>query len=157
MSMPPLKVEIKQEGRVCVLSIGGELDIATAPVLAAEAAPIRGAGAERLVVDLSGLEFIDCYGIRALAAVTQTAPPGCPVVVHGAGGRVRKVLDILGVRLERHGQEAVERASWLVLESAVLRSWAAQVRADTRILVASSRHDRAEQSRTRRRAIVSFG
>jgi anti-sigma B factor antagonist len=143
--MPPLKVEVKREGRVCRLSVGGELDIATAPVLAALAAPAVRGPAERLVVDLSGLEFIDCCGVRALAAVTRAAPPGCPVVVRGATGLVRRVLDIVAIRLDRHGQEAIDRAAWLVLESQVLRSWARQVRADSRSLVASSRDARAEQ------------
>jgi hypothetical protein len=33
-SVPQLNVTIKQQGRVCVLSVSGELDIATAPILA---------------------------------------------------------------------------------------------------------------------------
>ena len=31
--MPPLTVTITREGRVCVLSVSGELDIATTPTL----------------------------------------------------------------------------------------------------------------------------
>jgi anti-sigma B factor antagonist len=138
VSMLPLTVTIKREGRVCVLSVRGELDIATAPALAAQAT-VPPDGMERLIVDLSGLEFIDCCGVRALADVTRVAPPGCPVVVRGATPRVRKILDMLAMPLEQRVQVAVDRAEWLVLESHVLLSWAQQAGADSRNKVAMSR------------------
>jgi anti-sigma B factor antagonist len=127
VSKPPLTVTLRREGRVCVVSVSGELDIATAPVLAGQATVLPG-GIERLIVDLSGLEFIDCRGVQVLAGVTQAAPPGCPVVVRGATGRVSKVLDILAVPLGWEGQVTLDRGEWLILESQVQRSWAQQVR-----------------------------
>jgi anti-sigma B factor antagonist len=102
-SVPQLNVTIKQQGQVCVLSVSGELDIATAPILAGQAAALHGL-AGRLIVDLSGLEFMDGKGARTLAAVTSAAPPGCPVLVRGLTRRFRKLFDILGLPLERHGE-----------------------------------------------------
>lgn len=135
---PQLNVTIKQRGQVCVLSVSGELDIATAPILAGHAAALADL-AGRLIVDLSGLEFVDCAGARALAAVTSAAPPGCPVLVRGLARRVRKVFDILALPLERHGEmSSLDRAEWVRLEAQVLRSWAQQARADSEALIAES-------------------
>jgi anti-sigma B factor antagonist len=146
MSKPPLTVTVKQAGRVCVVSVSGELDIATAPALAEQIAALPG-GIERLIMDLSGLQFIDCCGARLLAGVTSAVPPGCMVVVRGATGQVRKVLDILGVLLQQRVQMALDRAEWLVLESQVQQSWAQQALADGKKLVAASRTARECRAR----------
>ena len=143
MTMPLLTVTIRREGRVCVLAVSGELDIATHPVLARQAAAALRQPAERLIIDLSGLEFIDCCGARALAALTYAAPAGCPVLVRRAGGRVRRVLDLLAVPLERPGTAPLDRGEWLILESQMVRSMAQETRADSTALAAEARQARA--------------
>jgi anti-sigma B factor antagonist len=139
VSAPQLKIRVKRDGRVCILRVSGELDIATAPAFAAQVALALEVPPARFVLDLAGLEFADCCGARALAAAARSVPPDCPVVVCSVNRRVRQVLDVLGLRLERGGTEAVSRAAWLVLESEVLRSWARDIRADTRKLIAEVR------------------
>ena len=69
--MPPLTVTVMRKGRVCILAVGGELDVATAPTLTRHAAAALRQPTERLIIDLSGLTFIDCSGVRALAAATR--------------------------------------------------------------------------------------
>jgi hypothetical protein len=56
---------------------------------------------ERFVLDLSGLRFIDCCGARALAAVTRAVPRDCPVIVRAVRPGVRRVLELLGLDLQR--------------------------------------------------------
>ena len=157
MSVPQLNVTVKQQGQVCVLSVSGELDIATAPILARQAAVLPGR-AERLIMDLSGLEFVDCTGAQALAAVTSAAPPGCPVLVRGLARRIRMVLDILDLPLERPGEVKLDDAQWVMLESQVLQAWARQVRADSQALIARSRQVRmaisAERAHAQARALA---
>jgi anti-anti-sigma factor len=150
-SVPQLNVAIRQQGRICVLSVSGELDIATAPILAGQAAALHGL-AGRLIVDLSGLEFMDGQGARALAAVTSAVPPGCPVLVRGLTRRFRKVFDILALPLERPGEMPLHGGEWVRLESQVLRSWAQQTRADSEALIARSRQAVAAGSAQRARA-----
>ena len=108
--------------------------------------------AERVVIDLSGLKFADCTGVQALSAVAHAVPADCPVLVRGVDPRVRKVLDIVGVTLERHGAVDLNQAEWLILESQVLRSWSEQVRADARNLVARCRRSRLQRAGTVTRA-----
>jgi anti-anti-sigma factor len=152
-SVPQLSVTIRQRGQVCVLSVSGELDIATATILAGQTAALQGQPG-RLIVDLSGLEFIDGRGARALAAVISAMPPGCPVLVRGLADRIRKVFDILALPLERPGPVPADRAVWMRLESQVLRAWARQTRADSEALIARSRQAVAASSAQRARVLA---
>jgi anti-anti-sigma factor len=145
VTIASLTVTITREGRACVLAVGGELDIATAPALARQAAAALRQPAQRWIIDLAGLEFIDCSGVRALAAAARAVPPSCPVLVRGAGRWVRKILDLLAVPLERPGPAALDRAEWLILELQVVRSWVQETQADSRALVSESRQARARR------------
>ena len=147
MTMPPLTVTITREGGVCVLAVSGELDIATTPALTRQAAAALQDPTERLIIDLSGLEFLDCCGARALAAVTRAAPSGCPVLVRGAGRQARRILDLLAVPLERPGTVSLDRAEWLILESQVLRSWSQETRTRSRALAAQAHQGRRDARR----------
>lgn len=155
--MPPLTVTAMREGRVCILAAGGEVDIATAPTLTQQAAAALRQPTERLIIDLSRLEFIDGCGVRALAAATRAVPPGCPVLVRGAGRRIRKVLDLLAVTLKRPGAVAPDRAGWLILDLQVVRSWAQETRAESRALVAEARQARARRAAIRENIGLSAG
>ena len=103
MIMSPLTVRITRKGQICTLAVSGELDIATTHVLARRAAEALRLPTERLIIDLSGLQFIDVCGARGLADVTRAAPPGYPVLVRGAAGPVRRILDLLALPLEQSG------------------------------------------------------
>ena len=147
MTMPPLTVTITREGGVCVLAVSGELDIATTPALTRQAAAALQDPTERLIIDLSGLEFLDCCGARALAAVTRAAPSGCPVLVRGAAAQARRILDLLAVPLERPGTVSLDRAEWLILESQVLRSWSQETRTRSRALAVQAHQGLADARR----------
>jgi anti-anti-sigma factor len=66
-----LKVERAHHGPVCQPAITGELDLFTVADLAECAAAALKTPAERFVLDLSRLRFIDCCGVRALATMTR--------------------------------------------------------------------------------------
>jgi anti-sigma B factor antagonist len=55
------------------LRLSGELDIATAPQLEAAVASALARGARRLVIDLSGLQFIDSSGLRLCIVLSDRA------------------------------------------------------------------------------------
>lgn len=85
---------------MCVLSVSGELDFLSAGSLVRQARGLVDGRAERLVLDLSGLMFADCAGVRALAAVAGLVPDYCPVIVRSAQPAVRRILELLGADLE---------------------------------------------------------
>jgi anti-anti-sigma factor len=129
-----LKVETAHHGLVCVLAVTGELDLLMVADLAESAAAALQIPAERFVLDLSRLSFIDCCGARALAAITRTIPAGCPVIVRSVSPAVRRVLDLMGVNLESRAMVPGNQATRLVLESQRIRSLARQAMAESRTL-----------------------
>ena len=81
-----------------MLSVDGEVDIATAPALAAAIDQALSTGASELWVDLSRTEFMDSSGVHALfqgehraLELNRTLAIICP------NGRVRRVLEITGL------------------------------------------------------------
>jgi anti-anti-sigma factor len=102
-----LGIRAERAGRVCVLSVSGELDFLCAESLVRRARGLVDGRAERLVLDLSGLMFADCAGVRALAAVTGLVPGHCPVIVRSASPGVRRILELTGADLESRRGAAV--------------------------------------------------
>jgi anti-sigma B factor antagonist len=106
-------VTVERDGPVRVLAISGELDVITAPGFAERAARAVADTSRRLILDLSELRFIDCGGARALAAVTRAVPGDCPVLVHSARPIVRRLLDLLGLDLQRpYGKTGALPVTW---------------------------------------------
>ena len=56
------------------LRLTGELDLATAPALEQAVRGALEAGAERLVLDLANLTFVDSSGLRLLITLSARAP-----------------------------------------------------------------------------------
>jgi anti-sigma B factor antagonist len=59
-----LTLRSQRDGGTHTISPSGELDLATAPGLEAELLRVEATDAETIVLDLSGLDFIDSTGIR---------------------------------------------------------------------------------------------
>lgn len=92
-------LNIRSEGtdRRRILRLSGECDIATAPRLHEALTPLRGEVRE-LVLDLSGLDFIDSSGIAVVAgALKWLRESDATLVVTGAHGPVRKAFEITGL------------------------------------------------------------
>lgn len=71
----PTKFEIAQSERdgAVVLSVTGELDMNTVEILSERVQQQLDAGAISLVIDLSGLAFMDSSGLRLLIALHDRA------------------------------------------------------------------------------------
>jgi anti-anti-sigma factor len=101
---PPLTVTAARDGRSCLLTLAGDLDITAAAGLAAQVAQAAGHLSGHpgpLVLDLAGLTFLDVAGARALHAVTAAAPPGRPVIIRAVSPAATRLLHLLGLNLER--------------------------------------------------------
>src|SRR5690348_16947787 len=72
------RVETRNEARGTVLTVMGELDLASAPALEDELEKAMNCGTECVVVDLRALEFIDSTGLSVLVRAHQRAEErGC--------------------------------------------------------------------------------
>jgi anti-sigma B factor antagonist len=69
----PFHCEVVPDGDVVHVRPFGELDIATAPMLAAPLTELSGNGHAKLVLDLSGLTFVDSSGMRAIVEARHVA------------------------------------------------------------------------------------
>ena len=72
-ALGPLVVECLPDGDRLVISLRGELDLATAPALASQLDEAGSDGFQELVVDLSGLDFMDSTGLSVLLAAQRAA------------------------------------------------------------------------------------
>ena len=85
------------EGRV-VLSLSGELDLVTVPHLLAELSRAEVARAERLVIDLRSVQFMDSSGLHALLkARERCAQNGCRLLLRRGTAQVDRLFGLTGV------------------------------------------------------------
>jgi len=89
----------------CVLTLGGEIDLATSPKLVVAGREALRAGATSLHVDLTGVSFMDSSGLAALINLHRSVGRrGGELTVTCPDGAVRRVFRIsatevlLGVR-----------------------------------------------------------
>ena len=85
---------------VRLLEVFGELDLATAPRLCARLDTARSERVRRLVVDLTGVDFCDSTGLRALmGASTELRHAGGRLAVALLPqGAVARLFDVAGIR-----------------------------------------------------------
>lgn len=140
-----LKIRFDRYDQVCVLAVDGEMDMdssGTFTEFTQGVTEAMGPLPRRIVMDLSGLRFIDCCGARALAAMTGPAPGRPEVVVRSVRPAVQRVLDLLDLGLPGTGPDlpgpgpdrrglADSATGKLVRKSRVARSHAERVMADS--------------------------
>jgi anti-anti-sigma factor len=79
---------------VASVAVTGDVDLETAPLLVERLlATLRTRAPRRLLLDLSGVEFLDCAGISALVTVRIAARGiGCRIRIANPGRPVRRIL-----------------------------------------------------------------
>jgi anti-anti-sigma factor len=71
--MALLEVDTEETGGRAQVSLRGELDISSAPVLEEALGRVEEAGPAVLVIDLRGLAFMDSTGLRTVVSADQRA------------------------------------------------------------------------------------
>ena len=92
-------VEEHNHGGASVLTVNGELDLRTSPELEQRLSKAFDGGAELVILDLRGIEFMDSTGLRVLLSAHQRAHESGRrfALVRGAD-QVERVLTLTGVR-----------------------------------------------------------
>jgi anti-sigma B factor antagonist len=117
-------VETPEEMRVTVAEVGdgtrvvtvtGELDLYSAPGLRERLWPVAEHATGTVIVDLSGVAFIDSTALGVLAAAAKLMrESGTELVVASGDPRLHRLLEITGllglIRTERTLAEAVEHS-----------------------------------------------
>ena len=120
MSVPQFEVAAKRFGPRAVVTVSGELDIATAPPLSAVIALAMGSRPPELWIDLTPLTFIDSTGLTVLSTAYARYDGALAIIC--PPGNVRRVFEIAGLAaflplcdgLESNGSESREDSSQAV-------------------------------------------
>jgi anti-sigma B factor antagonist len=93
-----LGLNTRTEGRYTVIAVAGELDVFTAPKLEEELSSQIEQGQSQLVVDLSGVTFLDSTGLGTMVkALKWVREKGGSLQVVAAEERIVKVFRITGL------------------------------------------------------------
>jgi anti-anti-sigma factor len=90
----PITVQTGAEGGTPVVSLSGELDLTNAKRVKSAIGDMISAGTERLVVELSALEFMDSSGLALLASFARKVPE---VELRDPSPIVRRLIDLTGL------------------------------------------------------------
>ena len=91
----PLTVRIDGDASHPVVTLAGELDLSTIPLLESQLIQQARSG-PRMVVDMKALMFIDSSGIALLLQAHRASEDGIQTVV-AAGSQVDRVLRLAGI------------------------------------------------------------
>ena len=93
-----IRVSSVARGLACVIEVSGELTLTTEREFTDRVAEAMAASQGSVLFDLSGLDFVDCRGARALARAAHAVPSRRPAL-YGCNPVVRRVLEALGLDL----------------------------------------------------------
>lgn len=90
-----LVIDRRAESGRQVVTLQGELDLTSAPELERELQAAESSQPERLVIDLSGVEFMDSTGLRTLLQARERAlSQGHELALRRGPRQVQRVLEL---------------------------------------------------------------
>lgn len=92
-----LSIVSEREGDLHVLGLTGEIDLATAGDVEAELRRIEATDVEVILVDLSGVSFIDSTGLKVLIGAAARAHDTGRLLLERPSPAVLRLLHIAGV------------------------------------------------------------
>ena len=92
-----MEISFAQKNNWTIVTVEGRMDTVSAPDFDCKVQEMIAEGAKRLVVDLSGLEYISSAGLRCILVAGKSATAtGGQLCCCGLQGVVKKVFDISG-------------------------------------------------------------
>jgi anti-anti-sigma factor len=93
-----IEIRTTREGSTATVAVAGEIDLSSAGDLRAAVTAAAGEGCERLLLDLSAVDFIDSTGLGGLLELRSTLRSREVTLEIAAGeGPVRQALEITGL------------------------------------------------------------
>ncbi|MBV9422716.1 MAG: STAS domain-containing protein [Solirubrobacterales bacterium] len=92
------RLERRVQDEACVISVSGELDLASSPALEEELDRVAASGTGLVIVDLRELEFMDSTGLSVLVKAHQRAEEqGKRFGLVNGSQQVQRLLTLTGV------------------------------------------------------------
>lgn len=96
--MEDLKIDVADRGKWSVITVAGEVDLSSSPALREEFLRLVGLGRYQVIVDLSGVEFLDSTGLGVLVAgLKRLRDNGGDLVLAGPEPRILRLFEITGL------------------------------------------------------------
>ena len=93
-------VTVASRGQWEVLTVTGEIDMATAPRFRQRLLAVIGAGTQNVVIDITGVDFIDSTGLGVLmGGAKRVRSAGGDIRLVTAGARLAELIEL--TRLDR--------------------------------------------------------
>jgi anti-sigma B factor antagonist len=93
-----LSVFVRRRDGHPLVDVAGDVDISSAPWLQQRLLHLLGGDGPRLLVDLSGVTFIDCFAARALAETCRRADQqACSIQFIALSKHVQRVVELTGL------------------------------------------------------------
>ncbi|MBT1193182.1 STAS domain-containing protein [Rhodococcoides kroppenstedtii] len=96
-STDSFRVDTELQNGAAILTVVGELDLATAPILQDAVDAVRDEATEALVVDLTGVDFLASAGMTVLVQSHQSVPDGVVFSVVATGAATARPLQLVGL------------------------------------------------------------
>ncbi len=99
LSLTDFTVDIDRGAAQTVIKLVGELDFATAPRVRAAVEAVRDESPHAIVIDLSGLTFMDSTGIHVIiwACAANRSADSPTVSLRRGAAAVQRVLEVAGI------------------------------------------------------------
>jgi len=94
---PPLAAVCRWDDGQATVSVSGEVDFATAGILARCPDEVTRRAPRRLVIDLAATSFLDAAGLRVTARARKALPAGFPVALRAPARQVRLAREFGGL------------------------------------------------------------
>jgi anti-anti-sigma factor len=92
-----LELAVRSDGSGVVVTVEGEIDMATAPQLRDLLNQLLDGGSDQIVLDCRQLAFLDSSGIGVLVAARNRMGGNGTLTLEAPQPHVRKVLEVTGV------------------------------------------------------------
>ena len=94
----PFGVRVERRGKTAIIRLSGDLDITGADHLDACIQGLTGNSPDEVVIDLSGVTFLDSRGLRSLIRTRELGPEaGWSLKLVRGSAQVRRILDVTGL------------------------------------------------------------
>jgi anti-sigma B factor antagonist len=101
-----LTIHVETEGDVYLISVVGELDLSTTQALEAELLRAEASSGSRIVLDLSGVDFIDSCGLELLVIAKRRSDAAADQLrIRPGGGQVTRLLKLTKIDEFLHLEE----------------------------------------------------
>lgn len=93
----PISTSVSHEGEIAVLTVGGDVDLATVPDFQAAIAEALTQEPTALVVDLSGVDFLASAGLQTLVATHESVSRNARFAVVANGPATSRPIQLTGL------------------------------------------------------------